>query len=310
MLDLEVVQKEKLTDSVVALRMAPHSPDATLPKWTPGAHLELHLTDTLVRPYSLVPNQSGYYEVAVLLEPDSRGGSSYVHKDLATGDRLAASVPRSFFQLQENGQAVLLAGGIGITPMLSIADALHEKNVDLQFHYCAKSRDQAAYIDQIQRRSWSNSLSFHASDQGCRINLKEVLEKSEPDVHFYACGPNRFLDEITSILTENGRQDQLQVEKFHSEVELTGSSFIVELASSGRRVTVAEDETILTALQREDIDIPFSCTEGICGTCETGVIEGEIDHRDLFLTEEERASGKLIMPCCSRAKGPLIKLDL
>jgi len=306
MIKAKVVSKEILTKDIVQLRLTPnHWED-----WQPGAHLDITLPNGMERQYSLVPCDNGQYAIAVLKESDSRGGSLCIHDDVQVGTELQLSAPKSKFSLQQDGRAILMSAGIGITPLMSIADALHAANIPLDFRYAFRAPDQAAYLNWLATRPWADACQQHISSEGTRLDIAKTLQDLQPDAHVYACGPSAFLEPIEAAMSAQNCLDRLHVEYFsNKELELSGSDFIVHLAQSGGEVKVGEQETILTALQREGYDPMYSCEDGVCGSCILPLVEGEAEHRDKFLTDEEQASQSELAICCSRAKNNSITID-
>ena len=307
MIAAKVISKELLAEGIVRLRLQP----AEWQAWQPGAHLDIKLPNGLERQYSLVPCEEGLYEIAVLKEPASRGGSTCIHDEIREGAELQLSAPKSKFELQQGGRAILMAAGIGITPMLSIADALHSSGVPFEFRYAYRMPAQAAYCDWLAGRPWADACRHHVSSQGTRLDIGKTLKDLPHDTHVYACGPGAFLDPIEAAMSAQGDLDRLHIEYFsNDDLELGGAGFIVKLAQSEQEISVADDETILAALQREGLDPAFPCEDGICGTCIVPLIEGEADHRDMYLTDAEHSAQKEIAICCSRARGSSITIDL
>ena len=307
MIKAQVVSKETLAENIVRLKLKPGQWQA----WQPGAHLDVKLPNGMERQYSLVPCEEGLYEIAVLKEPASRGGSICIHEDVQTGSEIELSQPKSKFELQQGGRAILLAAGIGITPMLSIADALNAAGVPFEFHYAYRAPAQAAYLDWLARQTWTDCCRHHVSTQGTRLDIGKTLKDLPGDTHVYACGPGGFLETIEAAMSAQDDLDRFHVEYFSNEdLELGGAGFVVKLAHSGQEISVGEDETILAALQREGLDPAYSCEDGVCGTCIVPLLEGEADHRDMYMNEDEQAAQKEIAICCSRARGKSLTIDL
>lgn len=288
-------------------------PDAGMSSEFPaGGHLDLSLPNGLVRSYSLVPCQTPQqFEIAVFKEPTSRGGSDYLHTQLALGDQLVISEPKTTFRPVQAETSVFFAAGIGVTPLISLADQAWAQGQSLRFHYSVRAQSQAAYLDLLASRPWATAVQLHDASCGERLDLAEVLGSVPTEAAIYACGPSRYLSALEQLLDARGSREQLFVERFRQdELQTGGGSFVVECAQSGVTVEVGEDETILAALERSGIDVPYACEEGICGTCVTAVLDGQVDHRDTFLTPEEQSSQTLIAVCCSRAVSDRLVLDL
>jgi vanillate O-demethylase ferredoxin subunit len=309
MAKVKVVEKTQIADSISVLKLAPL--EGAVTDWLPGSHIDLYLPDGMIRSYSLVPSDDGCYEIAVLKETESRGGSLYIHDMLAVGDQFEISAPKSMFEIQKQGSALLFAAGIGITPMLSIADELARSGVAFEFHYCIHTREEAAYLDQLSNRPWADSCKLHISSEHSRLDLGVTLASRSMDEEVYACGPSRFLTEIESVMTDQNALSQLHVEYFASdELDSSGDGFQVLLAKSDQKIDVAEGQSILDAMRDSGLDPVYACEVGVCGTCVVPLLEGEVDHRDMFLTEDEREANREIAICCSRAKGKHLVIDL
>lgn len=289
-----------------------------LPEFTAGAHVDVHPPGGFVRQYSLCNNpvERERYVIGILREPSSRGGSASMHDHVTQGDLLRVSSPRNHFGLAEStGQHVLLGGGIGITPLLAMAEQLAADGADFELHHCARSRGRTPFVDRLRRSAFATRVHHHFDDQSTaqRLDLSRILGASRPGVHLYVCGPGGFMDWVL----DNARQARWPDAQCHSErfaavgVPMgNGSSFEVLLARSGRIVEVPAQSTIVNALTDVGVDVPVSCGEGLCGTCLTRVIDGTPDHRDLFLSAEERARNDQMTLCCSRSKSARLTLDL
>lgn len=285
-----------------------------LPPFTAGAHVDLFLPEfDGWRQYSICsdPAERGYYEIAVLRDPASRGGSEAVHATAQTGRSFKVEGPRNHFPLVEDAvKTVLLGGGIGVTPMLAMAHRLHALGRDFTLHYCTRGRDMTAFLDLLADAPFADRVVLHLDDAGDdqRLDLARDLPAPAPDTHLYVCGPQGFMDWVIGAAEAAGHEN-VHREYFSADVDLTGDSFEVEARASGKTFTVGPADTIAKVLAAAGIKIEVKCEEGVCGTCVTDVIEGEIDHRDQFLTEEEREEGDQMCVCCSRGRGKLV-LDI
>ncbi|HID4129846.1 TPA: PDR/VanB family oxidoreductase [Pluralibacter gergoviae] len=310
MLTLRIIERELRGDTVL-LTLA-HPEGHPLPAYTAGAHIDLHLGDGLVRPYSLCgdPADRGCYRLGVLKEPASRGGSRAAHA-LREGDCVQVSEPRNLFALAPDaGDSLLIGGGIGITPMLAMAAELQAAGRSWSLHYCAHSRSDAAFLSRLADEVWAGRVHLHFSDER-RMVLAEVLSGLSLATHIYICGPQRLMDAVKEAgLAAGVPPEQLHQECFSADVSTGGRAFEVVAAASGVTVQVAEDQTIVAALAQAGIKVQVSCQQGICGSCLTNVLEGEPDHRDSFLTDEEKADGDQMLLCCSRARSARLILDL
>ena len=291
---------------------------AALPAFTAGAHVDVHLPGGLVRQYSLCnsPGETHRYQMAVLRDAHSRGGSQAMHDLVHEGDTLQISPPRNHFALAPDAQRhVLLAGGIGVTPLLCMAEQLVSTAANFELHYCARSRKRTAFEARIANSTLAPHVKFHWDDGPAqdRLALEVLLAQSQAGVHVYVCGPKGFMDAVLGAARGMGwPEQQLHCEFFAGETErpVDANSFEVQLASSGRVVRVPPDQTVVQALAACGIEIQTSCEQGVCGTCLTRVLEGVPDHKDLYLTPEEHAANDQFLPCCSRAQSARLVLDL
>jgi vanillate O-demethylase ferredoxin subunit len=290
---------------------------ADLPAFTAGCHIDLHLPNGMIRSYSLVNDQRerNRYVVAVNRDAASRGGSHFVHETVRAGYILTISHPRNNFALQENvAHSVLIAGGIGITPLLSMIRRLDALGRSWELFYTARTRSAAAFTDELsalRRNGHANiHLNFDQGPSGRLLDLPAIVKDVPKDAHLYCCGPVPMLEAFEAA-TADRPGDHVHVEYFKAkEKPAVAGGFEVKLARSDRTVAVPAGRSILDALLDAGIAASYACTEGVCGTCETRVIEGVPDHRDLFLSKEEQAANKTMMICCSGSKSPTLVLDL
>ena len=292
---------------------------AALPAFTAGSHIDVFLPAGLIRQYSLCndPSETHRYVLGVLRDPASRGGSQAMHDAVNEGDVLQISRPKNHFALApEAKSSLLLAGGIGITPILCMAEQLAQQHAPFEMHYCTRERERTAFFERIGGAPFAAQVQFHF-DAGApeqKLDIPALLANPEAGRHLYVCGPKGFINAVLDQAKAAGwPADQLHCEFFAGEdvKPLAGDgSFEVKLASSGKVITVAADTTVVKALADAGVEVLTSCEQGVCGTCLTGVLEGEVDHRDQYLTPEEQAANDQFLPCCSRAKSPLLVLDL
>lgn len=293
---------------------------AALPAYAPGAHIDLHLQDGLVRQYSLCGpvEDLAAYTVAVKLEPQSRGGSRAVHEKLHAGSVLEISEPRTNFPYQQDAvHSVLVAGGIGVTPLLCMARDLHRRGRSFVMHYFAGSSEQAAFADRLQASDLSQRVQLHIglNPQQVKNALTVALREPIAGAQLYLCGPGGFMDLVRATATELGwPQDAVNLEYFKAPetVSAAGEDAPIRLmlARSGRTLTVPAGVPIIDVLREAGVEIETSCEQGVCGTCVTQVIDGVPEHRDLFLTEAEKRSGSCMAVCVSRARTTHLTLDL
>ncbi|MBW0093128.1 oxidoreductase [Pseudonocardia sp. KRD-184] len=302
MIELVVDDRSEVADGVVALRLRDPS-GAELPAWEPGAHVDLVLKDDLVRQYSLCgdPADRTSWRVAVLREPDGRGGSSFVHDTLRAGDTVRVDGPRNHFALEPAQRYVFVAGGIGITPILPMLDAATAAGAQWRLLYGGRTAASMAFADDL-RAAHGDRVELRPQDEHGLLDL-DGLDAEGTLV--YCCGPPPLLAAVEA------RCAQARVERF-AAVAVDGpvGAFEVELASSGTTLAVPADRSVLEVLEDAGVGILSSCREGTCGTCETGVLSGEVDHRDALLTADERAAHDTMFVCVSRAACARLVLDL
>ena len=288
-----------------------------LPAFTPGSHVSVGVVigdgRADERQYSLLsdPSDRSKYEIAVLLEQDGRGGSKYMHAEVHEGDVLEVSEPRNDFPLAEDAQyTILIAGGIGITPILAMIRGLVCEDASFEVHYAARSPGHMAYGEEVLRLAGDRTSLYLSEDpSGSRLDLWEVLSGTGRDTHVYACGPNRLIQAAKQVAAERGwPPEQLHFESFGPRVRADDRGIQVELSYSGSALTVGPTQTILDAVLEAGVWAPYECRRGECGMCVTQVLEGEPDHRDVCLTEAEREVS--MCTCVSRAKGQRLILAL
>ncbi len=299
---------ETAADGIVRLRLV--SPDGKpLPRWSPGSHIDVECGDTgLSRQYSLCgdPAETGVFEIAVLREENGRGGSAWMHANATPGARLRIRGPRNHFRLDESAsKLILIAGGIGITPISAMARRARELGLDYELHYSGRSRACMALADELASLH-GDRLHLHVKDEGTRADYAALLAEPRAGTQVYACGPQGLLDALAGCCAA-WPEDTLRVEHFHSTLGTLDPSkeqaFEVVLKDSGIVLNVPADQTLLTALRGANIDVQSDCEEGLCGSCEVRVLEGDIDHRDVVLTRAEREANNKMMACCSRSCG-------
>ncbi|WP_434638935.1 PDR/VanB family oxidoreductase [Klebsiella sp. I138] len=283
-----------------------------LPPFSAGAHIDLYLGEGIVRQYSLCssPHHPELYRLGILRDRASRGGSLAAH-ELQVGATVVISPPRNLFALEMNASySLLIGGGIGITPMLAMADALFRAGKSFTIHYCGRHRDGMAFLHELADCHFSDRVHLHISDEGQRFRPEEVLAPHHAAAHVYVCGPEGFMGGITDAARGCGYPpERLHQEFFNREVETGGDSFTVDVPELGVTVAVGENETIVAALQKAGIKVKVSCEQGVCGTCLANVCSGVPDHRDEYLTDEEREANDQILLCCSRAKTPRLVIE-
>lgn len=316
MIEATIIRRQSQAQDIIVLDLV-SADGAPLPAFTPGAHIDVEIGDGLVRQYSLCcdPADSASYRIGVLKDPASRGGSEAIHATFGEGQTIRIGAPRNLFPLDSSAPfSVLLGGGIGITPMIAMAHALHAAGQPFALHYCARARDSAAFLDEMAEAPWASQVTFHfdSGEEGSKpFDPAQDLPDPATGAHVYTCGPTGFMEFVLTAAAERGFPEaRLHKEYFAVEVETSGAAFEVELTRSGQTITVGPEQTIVQALAAIGVEVEVSCEQGICGTCLCDVVEGIPDHRDSFLTEEERADNDQMMLCCSRSKSPRLVLDL
>ena len=291
-----------------------------LPPFGAGAHIDVHVQG-MVRQYSLcnAPAETGRYQIAVLRCADSRGGSQAVHDTLSAGDELDISAPRNHFALDDAAShSLLLAGGIGVTPLMAMAEALSAAGASFALHYCTRNPARTAFRKRLAEAPYAGRVALHHDDGSTPpLDLPARLAACPDGTHVYACGPSGFLEHVLATAQAAGwDMGRVHYERFtapaaaHPCGQGAETGFEVCIASSGERYYIAPDRSVTDALRDHGIDIPVSCEQGVCGTCLTGVLAGEPDHRDAYLTPDEQARNDQFTPCCSRSRSDCLVLDL
>lgn len=306
---------------------------AALPAWEAGAHVDVHLSRGLVRQYSLCGSHTDpqSWTVGVRLDERGRGGSRFVHEELRVGSLVQVTGPRQNFGLVPAEAYVFVAGGIGITPMLPMVESARIAGIPFTLHYAGRSRARMPFLERI--RQCGAPVTLYCSDEGDRLDLGDVLGSLSPRTVVYCCGPQGMLLQAASLLDGT----QLVTEQFAPTVidlypaeepampgagkaaeqergagPENGHAFEVQLGNNGAVIPVGAGQSVLDALDAAGVDVPWSCREGTCATCETGVLEGSLEHRDNILSDDEKAAGDVFFPCVSRACSgcPRLVLDL
>lgn len=309
-----VVSHTPATPDIVVIDLAP-AEEGTFPAYTAGAHVDVLTASGLVRQYSLCgPPETGGYRLAVLKEPESRGGSREMHA-LKVNDRLRISAPRNRFPLDTVRRHALFAGGIGITPVLAMLRQLEREGGDYALHYCARSRARAAFMSELEDNP-RVTLHFDDEEPDQILDVGRDLGDPRPDTAVYVCGPGGFMDHVLGKAEALGWPPRaLHKERFAKQdptaaPDTAGSGdFTVRLASTGAEYTVPEGRDVLDVLLENGVDTPYSCRLGICGECVVRVLAGDPDHRDEVLTDGERSEGMFTV-CMSRSTTPILELDL
>lgn len=290
-----------------------------LPPFDAGAHIDVHLGRGLVRQYSLCndPRHAQRYRIAVLRDPASRGGSQAMHA-LAEGQELDISAPRNHFPLASGaGRHLLIAGGIGITPLLAMAEQLAHTDAAFALHYCARSMDRTAFAQDLRQAAFADNVHIHHDDGPAaqRLDLAATVAAPGSGDHLYVCGPSGFIEAVLAAARAAGWAPEALHREYFAAAPTpasaaTDGAFEVCIASTGAVIRVTPAQTVVEALTAAGIQVPVSCEQGVCGSCLTGVLEGTPDHRDVYLTEAEQACSNRFLPCCSRARSHRLVLDL
>lgn len=308
-----------LAEDVVGLTLA--GIGAPLPPWTPGAHIDVVLPSGLVRQYSLCGplTSQGRYEIAILREPKGRGGSVEVHERVQVGTQLRITAPKNRFPLVSEHGYLFVAGGIGITPLLPMIEAVGNLGLDWHLAYGGRTQGSMAFLDQLDLLDLTGDrVEVVPQDERGVLDLPSILS-AHKSAAIYACGPGGMLDAVQRAAADTGR-GPVHFERFVASQPAPGtvltsddrdsaSAFEVQLGADGPVVQVPPDESILAVVLAAGADCLYSCEEGTCGSCETTVLDGEVDHRDQLLTDEERAERKMLI-CVSRARSPRLVLDI
>jgi ferredoxin-NADP reductase len=315
--DLVVRRRDVSADGVVAVTLA-HPDGADLPEWAPGAHIDLMMTPSLVRQYSLCGDTANRAEwrVGVLLDPDSRGGSQFVHDKLHDGTSVRVRGPRNHFPLVSSPRYRFIAGGIGVTPMLPMIAAAEATGAHWQLLYGGAKRSSMAFVDEFKRYGERVTVCSRDDAGGAtfRARLESLLAEPSENTLVYCCGPEGLLSSVEDAC-KAWPGDSLHIERFSAKALEEPSpdalaAFELECQRSGVTLTVPQDKTIYEVCEEAGVDVLGSCMEGVCGTCECDIIEGEGDHRDSVLNDAEKAANDTLMICVSRSRSERLVLDL
>ncbi|HMN43797.1 MAG TPA: PDR/VanB family oxidoreductase [Povalibacter sp.] len=316
LLQVCVRRKRHEADDICSLELVDPQGRA-LPPFSAGSHIDLHLPNGLVRQYSLCnpPTERHSYLVAVLKDPASRGGSQAVHTLVHEGDTIQISEPRNHFELVPSEHAILLGGGIGITPVLCMAERLSQTGASFELHYCSRSPSRTAFKSRIEASAFADRAAFHFDDGEAsqKLDIDRALGAPAAGKHLFVCGPNGFMDWVINCARKLAwAEDHIHREYFAAAAVDTSAdgSFDVTIASTGTTLRVQKDEAVTTVLARNGFEVPTSCEQGVCGTCLVRVLEGDIEHRDVFLTDDEHRANDQFTPCVSRAKAGCKRLVL
>jgi ferredoxin-NADP reductase len=311
--DFDVVVTDVVVEAEDVISLVLARPDGmSLAPWDPGAHIDLRLGPAIERQYSLCgdPHNNERWRIAVLRERAGRGGSEWIHNNARPGMPLTVRGPRNNFPLVKADRYVFVAGGIGITPLLPMIIALDAQGANWELVYGGRHAQAMAFAAMLE--AYGQQVTLRPQDMHGLLDLERHIGEPHAGTAVYCCGPGPLIVAVEEWCN-TWPPGALHVERFHPREAAAGASdraFVVVLGRSGIRVGVAAGQSIVDALETIGVEIPTSCREGTCGTCETGVLEGIPDHRDSVLMEEEKQANDVIMPCCSRALTPVIVLDL
>lgn len=312
--ELTVIDIRQETDTVKRFRLVPAGTERLAP-FAPGSHITTWLADaegaTYERNYSLCgdPDERRFYEIAIARHADSRGGSRLWHESVQPGTRVRASLPKCHFALASRARRhILIAGGIGITPFLTMMTALTKRGELFELHYAARSQSDCAFYTVIAKQ-YPNA-QFYFSSENRRLT-PSLLADRPIGTHVYVCGPDRMIREFSEVARELGYpKAAVHFERFSARSAADDRPFTVHLAQSRRTLEVPAELSLLDVLHQNGVPVPYSCRVGGCGTCQVAVCDGEIDHRDFYLNEAEQADHRVMLACVSRARGTSIVLDL
>lgn len=316
-LSVRVARKTTEALDICAFELVPTDGDA-LPSFSAGSHIDVRLPTGITRQYSLCndASETHRYMIGVLRDPASRGGSRAMHEQVHEGDVLRIAAPKNHFALHDEARhSLLLAGGIGVTPLLCMAEQLAAAGRSFDMHYCSRSPERAAFRSRIDAAAFAAQVRFHFDDgiDEQKLDIDQALGAAPADTHLYVCGPKGFIDWVLARARSAGwPESRLHFEFFGAVLasSATDGAFDVKLASSGRVIHVPADRTVVQALAHAGVAIQVSCEQGVCGTCLTRVLDGEPEHKDLYLTPEEQAANDQFTPCCSRSRSALLVLDI
>lgn len=313
---VKVVGVERLTPLIKRFTFE-RSEGGDFPSFTGGSHVIVKMQkgdQVYSNAYSLMskPDTLRHYQICVRLEETGKGGSKFLHEQVNVGDELELSTPNNLFALAPSGQKhVLIAGGIGITPFIPQLEELQQRGANYELHYSFRAPEHGALYEELAQGKHAEHCHFYINSENVELNLEQLLSSQPPQTHVYVCGPKGLIDAVVDTCNRlRYRDEYIHWEKFSVDATEGGSAFTVVLAKSGLEVEVPADKTILQAIESHDVEVECLCREGVCGTCETTILEGEAEHLDQYLSDDEKAAQKTMMICVSRAKGNRIVLDL
>lgn len=284
------------------------------PEFTAGSHMFVRMNDKFTNAYSLVSNAKDLsnYQICVQKEVNGKGGSTFMHDYCVKGSQLEISSPNNLFELSPVGQKhLLIAGGIGVTPFMTQMEELARRNADYELNYAFRVPEYTALLNDLNKDVHADHIQTYISSEGVFLDLDQLISKQPLGTHIYVCGPTSMIDATVEACNKYRHRDEyVHWEQFSLNVSESGNAFTVILAKSNHRIEVKQDQTILQAIESLNIDVECLCREGVCGTCETVILEGEAEHLDEYLDDDEKAAQKTMMICVSRAKTEEITLEL
>ena len=313
---MRVISRDMLTARIATFELSDLT-RAALPPYQAGAHIEVDVRPGLIRRYSLCgdPRDEGRYRIAVQRDPDSRGGSRIIHESWKIGDIVTVSAPRNNFPLAiVDAPIILIAGGIGITPLLAMAFELTRRQQPFELHYTARSASHMAFRQLLADAAFRKHVKLYFDDAhpDQRFSIQRLIDSVSRNAHIYVCGPAG----LNAGVMKAARRSGFLNRQLHQETFAVGKSgtdnrsFTVEIASTHQTLDIPADHTILEILDQNGVFVPSMCRQGICGICITNVLSGQVDHRDNYLSPDERAKSDVMLPCCSRAATPHVVLDI
>jgi carnitine monooxygenase subunit len=313
MFSVRVLEVEQATPHIKRFTLA-RADGQPMPAFTGGSHVIVKMAEGLSNAYSLMsdPRDLSHYQIGVRLEEQSKGGSAFMHEQVEVGSELTISTPNNLFALDAAaGRHVMIAGGIGITPFMSQLHELEGGDTPYELHYAFRSPDHGAFHGQLVDGPHAGSVSVYIDSLGRRLDLQALFAGMGEDAHVYVCGPKPLIDAVVAGAKAAGIDDaRVHFEQF-AATPAAGGAFTLVLGKSGRELQVEEGMTIIQAIENvKAAQVECLCREGVCGTCETAILEGEAEHFDQYLSDEEKASQQTLMICVSRARGSRLVIDL
>ncbi|HEY4349631.1 MAG TPA: PDR/VanB family oxidoreductase [Paraburkholderia sp.] len=312
-IDVRLTQIRLEADNVASYELRPLLGGPALPAFQAGAHIDLHLPENRVRSYSLVndPHERHRYVIAVQRAADGRGGSAWMHRVPRVGERFTISAPKNDFPLCESARdSVFICGGIGVTPVVSMVRRLERIGASWRLHYAVREPSRAAYTDDLAQLDTDSRVEMYFQNEGRRPDVRAIVERAPAGTHLYCCGPRGMVDDFIAACATRPQQE-VHFERFAAANDAASQGgFEVVLHRDGRRIAVSPGKTILDSLLDHGVDVQYACSAGVCGTCRVGVVDGVPDHRDDFLSIEEKAGNRAVMVCCSGSLSPTLVLDL